>query len=391
MRFFRGGEPRVRKTLIGLNLAVFIMMLGVGMVMPLLPNRIVAFTGSDAAVGYIASAFAVSYIVLQLPMGALSDRLGFKTFLVAGYLLCALSGLLYYLARGTALVFLGRAIQGAGEAPLWALAPALLSIHYPEAKGKVMGIYNATLHVGLTFGPLLGIVALKFSLNDLAFPFFSVVCVAAAAIVWFSVENPCQPAQPGRAIGRNAIDVGKILSLASDRRILATLVGITLYGAGYGVFITTIPAFFLSAKGYGQTFVQIFFACFYLAISAAQLTAGPASDRWGRERFMIGGLGLAALFVGLFPGMGRAASIAVLAAASLGLGTFFLSSMAFLNEAAPASLKGTISGAYYLFWGIGYFAGAPLVGKLGFTAFAAALAVETAVMVCLMGRNRKKC
>ncbi len=378
----------MRKTLIGLNLAVFIMMLGVGMVMPLLPNKIVAFTGSNAAVGYLTSAFALSYIVLQIPMGALSDRLGFKTFLVAGYLLCALSGLMYYFARGTALVFLGRAIQGAGEAPLWALAPALLSIHYPEAKGRTMGLYNATLHVGLTFGPVLGIVALRFSLNDLAFPFFSLVCVAAAAVVWFLVENP---GQAGRgAIGRNTMDVGKILVLASDRKILTALVGITLYGAGYGVFIATIPAWLLSAKGYSQTLVQIFFACFYLAISAAQLTTGPASDRWGRERFMIGGLGLTALLVWLFPGLDEWSAIAALSLASLGLGTFFLSSMAFLNEAAPENLKGTISGAYYLFWGFGYFAGAPLVGKLGFTAFAAALAAETAVMVCLMGWDRKR-
>ncbi len=90
-------------------------------------------------------------------MGNLSDRMGFKPFLVAGYVTCSVTGLLYYLAGSARLVFLGRVLQGAGEAPVWALAPALLPIRYGAAKGKVMGACNAVLHLGLTVGPLVGI------------------------------------------------------------------------------------------------------------------------------------------------------------------------------------------------------------------------------------------
>lgn len=87
------------KTLIGLNSAVFMMMLGVGMIMALLPARIIHLTGSGATVGYLASAFALSYIILQVPIGNLSDRWGFKIFLASGYFLCALTGVLYYFAN----------------------------------------------------------------------------------------------------------------------------------------------------------------------------------------------------------------------------------------------------------------------------------------------------
>lgn len=58
--------------------------------------------------------------------------------------------------------------------PIWALAPALLSIKFPDSKGKAMGIYNATLHIGLTMGPILGIILLKFWSSDLAFLFYAV-------------------------------------------------------------------------------------------------------------------------------------------------------------------------------------------------------------------------
>jgi MFS family permease len=143
--------------MIALNLAVFLLMLGIGMVMALLPQRIIDLSGSASKVGCLASAFAVSYLFLQLPMGRLADRYGFKLFLALGYLLCALTGLLYIAAESPEVIFLGRLLQGAGEAPVWALAPALLSVLYPTAKGRTIGVYNASLHLGLTAGPLLGI------------------------------------------------------------------------------------------------------------------------------------------------------------------------------------------------------------------------------------------
>ncbi len=39
--------------------------------------------------------------------------------------------------------------------------------------------------------------------------------------------------------------------------------------------------------------------------------------------------------------------------------------MAYLNARAPDSLKGTVTGAYYLFFGLGYFLGPLIAGQLG--------------------------
>ena len=86
--------------------------------------------------------------------------------------------------------------------------------------------------------------------------------------------------------------------------------------------------------------------------------------------------------------------IVILALASFGLGVFYLSSMAYLNEVVPDSLKGTISGAYYLFWGIGFFFGPLVVGKLGelsghnlgFFMYSLVLIVEAITMIFLYRR-----
>lgn len=334
------------------------------MVVSFLPSRVMGLTGSTAAVGYITSAYAISNMAIHIPMGVLADKLGYKRFLVAGYLLCAVSGILFYLSRDGGLLFLGRVVQGVGEAPLWAIAPALLSILYPNAKGKMIGFYNASLHVGLTLGPLLGILVLGFfgsGADNFAFIFFSCVCVAAALTVAVSVENPERKGDlPGEKI-----DLGKMLILLSDRTILCVLFGITLYGAGYAVALTSIPAYMLSYKGYSQTYVQVLFTVFYLAICISQLTTGHLSDKLGRERFMVAGFAAAAILIAAFPLIGPIGAMAALWAASIGLGTFSLSSMAYLNNAVPDNLKGTISGTYFLFWGIGYFSGPMIAGHLG--------------------------
>ena len=348
------------RTLLGLNLAVFLIMLGVGMIVPLLPQKIINLDGAGAPVGYLASFFALSYIVLQVPVGNLSDRLGFKFFLAGGYLICGLAGLLFFFADSAALIFLGRLIQGAGEAPLWALAPALLAIRYPLARGRVMGVYNAVMHLGLTAGPLLGVALAGIWTGNQAFLFFAAVCLAGALVILLCVDN----VRAGATAPKQKMRPADILALAAKRETLAALVGITLYGAGYGIFLTVLPAYLISFKGFGIAQVGVFFALFYAAVSLSQLT-GFLSDRFGRRVFMVAGLAAAAVGLGIFPALKQPGISAILAVAGLGLGVFYLSSLAYLNEVVPDNLKGTISGAYFLFWGAGMFFGPALVGKLG--------------------------
>jgi MFS family permease len=177
---------------------------------------------------------------------------------------------------------------------------------------------------------------------------------------------------------------------------LAVLIGIALYGAGYGLAVTIIPAFLISAKGFNQAAISIYFSLFYIAISLSQLIAGPVSDKKGRQGFMVCGLVLAAVGLALFSPLQQPWINVPLTLASLGLGMFCVSSMAYLNEGVSDSLKGTISGAYYLFWGLGYFLGPLAAGELGnfmglnisFYLLAGLLGIET-ILLLVMGADRR--
>jgi MFS family permease len=348
------------KTLLGLIVAVVFMMIGVGMVMPQLPQRVVDFDGNGRLVGYIASAFAFSYLLLQVPSGRLADRIGFKPLLVLGYLLCSLTGLVFYYATSSAMIFFARMLQGIGEAPVWALAPALLALRFPLAKGKVIGIYSAAMHSGLALGPILGVALARIVNSNAVFLVYSAGCLVGAIAIYLVVDHSSK----GEYQAVDRFDISAMVKLIRPWKTLLSLVGITLYGAGYGIFHTNIPVFLIVEKSFTPVDIGMFFSLFYIAISLSQIIIGPLSDRFGRSIFMIAGLLTVAGGVLAMPACSFPLIIVVLTLAGFGMGVFYLASMAYLNEIVSGSLKGTISGAYYLFWGSGYFFGPLLITKV---------------------------
>lgn len=349
------------KTVAALNAAVFLLMVGVGLIVALLPRRIMTLSASVSDVAILASAFAIPYVLLQIPVGNLSDRFGFKRFLVGGYLLCGLTGFLYFFADTPALYFGGRFLQGIAEVPIWALAPALLSVIHRSDKGKFIGLYNASLHCGLTLGGLLSIVIPEIWQGNEPFLLYAALSLLGGLTTALFVENP--DARPLNQ--RPAAATAGLGKLMADRATLVVFSGIALYGAGYGIFITIIPAFLIEARDVAQGTIGVFFAFFYVALSLSQLYAGKWSDRRGRKPVMAVGLLVAAFGIAVFHRCLSPLFIVFLALASLGLGMFCVAAMAFLNERVPRSLKGTISGAFYFSWGAGYFFGPLLMGRIG--------------------------
>lgn len=349
------------RSIIALNVAIFFFMFGVGMIVPLLPQKIIALTGSLQSVGYLASAFAVSFVLLQFPMGRLSDRFGFRGFLLAGYLTCSASGLFYCFSDTPEMIFFGRMLQGIGEAPLWALAPALVSILYPRSKGKVIGLYNASIHLGLTAGSAAGILVSPYWVNNESFLLFALSGLVGVLLIFVAVKNPDRKV----SVTEGAVDKVAFMALVKNSSTFAVFGGIILYGAGYGIFLTVLPGFLIQDVGFSHRDIGWFFMLFYVAISLSQAIIGPLSDRYGSGKTMV--LGLMAVFmgVGMFPGKGAWEIYSWLFAASFGLGGFCVSALAWLNNCVGDSLKGTVSGTFYLLWGIGFFLAPPLLGSFG--------------------------
>lgn len=365
------------KTVVMLNGCVFFLMMGIGATVALLPAKVLCLSGSFMEVGLLASAFALPFVVFQLPVGWFADRYGFRWFLAAGYACCCLAGLLYAFAGTPALILTGRLLQGMGEVPVWALAPAMLSALYEDGRGTATGVYNASIHLGLTAGAVLGIAVPEASGGTGAFALLFLGGFCGALVTGMCIQEPRQA-----PVLKNS--QGSILFLVTQYRVGGILMGVVLYGWGYGLFLTLIPAVMLPAQGPEAISVSVFFVLFYVAVGLSQILGGRLSDGIGSLRTMLHGILLAAVGMLLASVLTHIWVYVFLALAAFGLGIFCVASMVFLGTSLPTDLKGTVSATFYLFWGLGFFAGPILSGKLadsghfymGIRCFAALLALE---------------
>ncbi len=351
--------------LAGLCLAVFLAMTGMGMAGVALPGKYLHASGTMRSAGWLAAIFALSSMLCQYPAGRLADRLGYHRILAAGFLLMAASAAVYGMAGATWAIYAGRFLQGAGEAPVWACAPALLGRLYPGMRGRAMGFYNAAFHVGLLLGPVMGSRAMA-GLGSDPFACFAWLCLGAMLLALVTVGHgkSLQTTQP--------VPAAALLPMLS--RLWPMACGLPLLGAVYGLLTSSLPVHLTMQAGFSQKDLGDFLFWTYSGIAVSQGLAGRLSDQYGRAPFMIAGL--MGVGGGLWGVLWAAKPLFLPAAAllGLGLGAFAVASMAQVNEASPDTAQGTASGLYYLVWGSGYFAGPLLVNGLGLEAGVTAVA-----------------
>lgn len=344
------------KDVVVLNFCAFLLMTGVGVVVPTLPQKVLSFSGSLEDVGYLASFFALTYVLFQVPIGNLADRFGIKPFILLGYLFCSVSGIMFYYSGDITSLYIARSVHGLGEVPVWSLAPVLLAGKNMR-KGRSIGIYNASIHLGLTVGAFAGVFLNRYIENEHFLYFSGVGILCSLLILLIKWEDK------GRCVKRDKPDFSNSFNYITNPMVLVVFVGIAFYGTCYGIYFTIIPSFLIKA-GYTKEYISVFFALFYLVISISQLTAGPLSDYSNKYAVMIIGLLISGGSLSLFHRLEGYSLLTIISIGGGGLGVFYVSSQTYINGSVKQSFKGTASGLYYFFWGIGFFCGPVLIGLL---------------------------
>src|SRR3954454_24472986 len=100
--------------------ATFLGFLGMGTVLPALaPYVRNDLGGSDRTVGFVIGTFSFIALGSRFISGPLADRRGRKITMQTGLMSCACAGLAYLVPLHLPGVYLGRALQGFGEACLY--------------------------------------------------------------------------------------------------------------------------------------------------------------------------------------------------------------------------------------------------------------------------------
>jgi len=155
MRFSTQGFSARFWALIG---ATFLGFLGIGTVLPgLAPHVRHDLGGSDQTVGFVIGIFSFVALVSRLFSGPLADRRGRKIAFLAGLFSCALAGGVYLMPWGLPGAYLGRTLQGFGEACLYTGAAAwVVDVAGIHRSAQALGYLSSGIWGGISAGPVVG-------------------------------------------------------------------------------------------------------------------------------------------------------------------------------------------------------------------------------------------
>jgi MFS family permease len=137
--------------------SIFATITGVGIVVPLLPVYAHALGAGGLAIGLIFGAFSISRVLFLPYFGRLSDRKGRKPLIVPGLLAYTLVSFAFLFSDDVTILITVRFVQGIASAMLLPVIQAYVGDITPSGKeGITMGLFNMSVFIGLSLGPVLG-------------------------------------------------------------------------------------------------------------------------------------------------------------------------------------------------------------------------------------------
>jgi MFS family permease len=357
-------------------------------VVPLLGARAFGLASSTALLSFLVTFGAVK-AAANLFAGRLSDRIGRKGVLVAGWVVALPVPLLIIFAPSWGWVVAANVLLGINQGLCWSTTVIMkIDLAGPARRGLALGLNEAAGYGAVALAAIAsGYLAATYALRPQ--PFLLGIGFAGAGLLLSAlfVRESHGHARHEASLASHApeqrpapVDVPASQSAASprspsfkqivlltswhDRALSAVsqagLVNNLNDGLAWGLF----PLFFAAA---GLNLKQIgLLAGIYPGVwGVAQLATGALSDRFGRKRLIVGGMWLQAAAILLLPlthGFGAWATAMVLLA--LGTALVYPTLLAAVSDVAHPAWRASAVGVYRLWRDSGYALGALLAGAL---------------------------
>ncbi|MGE7781599.1 MFS transporter [Peribacillus sp. NPDC097264] len=155
-----------KKVLPVLFLVMFLVMVGFGIIIPVMPFLAEKVGGSPTELGLLMAVYSFMQLIFAPMWGRVSDRIGRKPVMMIGIAGLAVSFFIMASADSLLVLFIARIIGGALSSANMPTAMAYVAdITTPEERGKGMGIIGAATGLGFIFGPAIGGIFSETSLN----------------------------------------------------------------------------------------------------------------------------------------------------------------------------------------------------------------------------------
>jgi DHA1 family tetracycline resistance protein-like MFS transporter len=196
---------------------VFIDVLGIGIIIPILPELVKEFAGGTTAeasrwYGIIAATYATTQFFFAPVLGSLSDRFGRRPIILLSLFGLGIDYIIQGVAPSLGWLFLGRVIAGVMGASFTTANAYIADVSVPEDRARNFGLVGVAFGLGFIFGPALGGVLGEIHLR---LPFFG--AAGLALINWlygfFVLPESLPPEKRGRFSWKKANPVGSLMVL----------------------------------------------------------------------------------------------------------------------------------------------------------------------------------
>ncbi|MGI0149447.1 MAG: MFS transporter [Thermoplasmata archaeon] len=355
----------VHRTVSVLSGTVFLVMIGISIITPALPQYATELGASAFLVGVLVGALPAARVILDLPSGAFGDRFGNRFMMRLGLGIIATTSLLAYVAFDYWVLLAVRAAEGIGSAFYVTSSLAALVKHVPaERRGRYMGIYVNALLIGQVIGPVIGgFVVLWWGLRA---PFGVYSGMALVGMLLITAGIPRTPQAEGPSA---RVDLEAIRRLLRDPSYL--LVNIGTMGTFFirsGLITTVIPLFiyynWAVERTVAATFTGVLITMNALASLFTMYPSGWLADRVGRKVPFVTSLVLAGIvspFLFFTTDLGTAIPIMFVYGLVLGLHGPLA---AWATDLTPPEIMGTSMGLYRTLGDLGFLLGPVLLGAV---------------------------
>ena len=305
-----------------LFLAEFVVWLGFGAFLPVLPLYLTSHGIDLATLGLIVAAWPAARLVAEPIFGWIADRTARKPLMVAALLANAILIPLPLVVSGALAFIVIRALDGLATAAYDPAARGFLVDATPaERQGEAFGLYGAAQMAGLLFGPAIGIIGVAIIGNQaFVFWFASLASAVASLVVALAVREgrrtrvatgiPVEgvtelqgsprgaPVEDAPGPGEPRTDAGRRAPSRLRNRLLVAAIVLNAGGAFAQGTYEVIWALFLTSLGATLDLVGATFATFAIPILIFSPLAGRYVDRRGGLLFIVVG-SLSTIFAGI--------------------------------------------------------------------------------------------
>jgi predicted MFS family arabinose efflux permease len=334
------------------------------LVTPLLPSIRHDFGLTVAAVGVYVSAYGMARLVVDLPSGALTTRIGPRRTVVLGVALNTLASAVAVFATDFRILLVSRICAGVGAGFLaTVILTAMSDVAPAQIRGRVMSLYQVANNLGIALYPLIG-GALGVAFGWRAGFIAATVAAVGSGLVLRPVMtriDSLTSEQEGRAAHEERS------TSASSSRGLWVALAIVFFGVvanminRHGFRNTIMPLFASSQLGLDGVKMATGITIMSLTGILVTTPAAALGDRIGRGRIIVFGLAMLGLGDLLFAALATNYLTYLVAGTVIGLGDCFSSSQtAQLAGMVDRRRRSMVLAAYRFFVDVG-----ALLGPLG--------------------------